>query len=52
MLRPVFAHLYLFQFFISIELVTKRNHYICVSILIIDLESLLMSIFRLGSISR
>ena len=42
-----------FSFFISIELVTKRNLYICFSILLIfqmmiDLESLLMSIFRRG----
>ena len=42
-----------FSFFISIELVTKRNRYICVTILLIlqmmtDLESLVMSIFRLG----
>ena len=42
-----------FSFFISIELVSKRNRYMCVTILlilqmIIDLESLLMSIFRLG----
>ena len=42
-----------FSFFISIELVTKRNRYICVCILLIfqmliDLESLLMSIFRRG----
>ena len=41
------------SFFISIELVTKRNLYICFSILLIfqmmiDLESLLMSIFRRG----
>ena len=39
-----------FSFFISIELVTKRSHYICVSIWLIfqliDLESLLMSISR------
>ena len=42
-----------FSFFISIELVTKRNRYICVCIvlifqMLIDLESLLMSIFRRG----
>ena len=42
-----------FSFFISIELVTKRNRYICVSILLIfqiilESFSLLMSIFRHG----
>ena len=42
-----------FSFFISIELLTKRNRYICVCIvlifqMLIDLESLLMSIFRRG----
>ena len=43
-----------FSFFISIELVTKRNRYnVCATILLIlqmmiDLETLLMSIFRLG----
>ena len=42
-----------FSFFISIELVTKRNRYICVCIvlifqMLIDLESLLMSIFYGG----
>ena len=41
-----------FSFFISIELVTKRNRYICVSICfmfqMIDIGSLLMPISRLG----
>ena len=41
-----------FSFFISIELVTKRNRYICVSICLmfqmIDIESLLMPISRPG----
>ena len=35
-----------FSFFILIELVTKRNRYICVSICLIDIGSLLMPISR------